>query len=123
MGAHISRDDVVDLSYQIDNPQSQFGKVFNLFFENLHVLVQEANRLSLQISDVGKDFNVSTKAMEEGARRQSHETDMIATATSEMTASMRDINTHSGVAAEAAEEANSVAEKSSIDIRKARGTG
>ncbi|MBQ0779731.1 MAG: methyl-accepting chemotaxis protein [Thalassolituus oleivorans] len=122
LGAHISRDDVVDLAYKIDNPQSQFGKVFNVFFENLHTLVQEANRLSLQISDVGKDFNVSTKTMEEGARRQSHETDMIATATTQMTASMRDINTHSGVAAEAAEEANSVAEKSSIDIRKARGT-
>jgi len=120
IGAHLQKDGAIDLSYQLKAPASSFGHTFNKFFNDVHEVVSNANRLSQGIADVGNEFSAATRTMEDGAKRQSNETDMIATATTEMTASMRDINQHSDSAASAASEMNNVAATSEKDISAAR---
>jgi methyl-accepting chemotaxis protein len=60
--------------------------------------------------------------MSSGAHKQHEETDLIATATTQMTASMAEINNHSRQAAEAAQSANDVSQESEQSITAARST-
>lgn len=120
IGAHLQKDGEIDLSYQVANPSSQFGHTFNAFFASVNELVQQARELSSDIARLGKDFNDSARTVEQGARKQSDETDLIASATTEMTSAMHEIKQYSEKAASAALAANDVATESDKDIRKAR---
>ncbi len=120
IGAHLQKEGEIDLSYQVSAPSSGFGKTFNRFFREIHEVVSNANKLSDGIAEVGVEFSQATRTMEDGARRQSNETDLIASATTQMTVSMKDINQHSEAAASAATQVNEVATTSESDIRSAR---
>lgn len=120
IGAHLQKDGEIDLSYQVANPTSQFGHTFNAFFSSINQVVQQARELSSDIARLGKDFNNSATTVEQGARKQSDETDLIAAATTEMTSAMHEIKQYSEEAASAALAANDVALESNKDIRSAR---
>ena len=120
IGAHLQKDGEIDLSYQVNNPTSQFGHTFNTFFSSVNDLVKQARELSSDIAMLGKDFNTSASSVEQGARKQSDETDLIASATTEMTSAMQEIKQYSEEAASAALAANDVATESDKDIRSAR---
>ena len=120
IGAHLQKDGEIDLSYQVNNPTSQFGHTFNTFFSSINELVEQARSLSSDIAVLGKDFNQSASTVEKGARKQSDETDLIASATTEMSSAMQEIKQYSEEAANAALAANDVATESDKDIRSAR---
>src|SRR5690606_26070134 len=48
------------------------------------LLVREATRMLARLQELSDTFRTSTQAMNDGAQRQFHETDMIATATEEI---------------------------------------
>jgi len=122
IGEHISKQGEIDLTFQVQNPQGEFTQSFNDFFNLMNDLVSQASQLSVKINDVGENFSRTTQAMSDGANTQHNETDLIATATTEMTASMSEINNHSRQAAEAAQQANDVSIESEQGISTARTT-
>ena len=122
IGEHISKHGEIDLTFQVEDPQGPFTRSFNEFFLLMNDLVSQANQLSMKINDVGEDFSRTTQTMSEGANTQHSETDLIATATTEMTTSMSEINNHSRQAAEAAQQANDVSIESEKGISAARNT-
>ncbi|MDF1764281.1 MAG: methyl-accepting chemotaxis protein [Oleibacter sp.] len=120
IGEHLQKEGEIDLSYQVKNPSSKFGHTFNSFFTSVSELVKQARELSADIDKMGKDFNQSARTVEQGARKQSHETDLIATATTHMTSTMQEIKQYSEEAASAALAADCVTTESNEDIRCAR---
>ena len=122
IGEHISKQGEVDLTFQVENPQGKFTRSFNEFFVLMNDLVSQANQLSVKINDVGEGFSRTTQQMSDGSHQQHNETDLIATATTQMTASMSEINNHSRQAAEAAQQANDVSIESEQGITTARNT-
>ena len=122
IGEHISQQGEVDLTFQVHNPQGKFTRAFNEFFALMNELVGQAGLLSQKINDIGDEFARTTQDMSSGAHKQHEETDLIATATTQMTASMAEINNHSRQAAEAAQSANDVSQESEQSITAARST-
>lgn len=122
IGTHISKQGEVDLTFQVTNPKGEFTRSFNEFFAQMNGLVSQASQLSQKINDVGAAFSRSTQSMSEGAHTQHDETDLIATATTQMSASMNEVNGHSQLAADAAQQANSISIESEKSITAARTT-
>lgn len=122
IGAHLSKEGEIDLSYRVSGARSEFSQGFNEFFEELDTLVSKVNDIALQLNTTGDDFSKSTHAMAAGAQKQQLETDMIATATNEMTAAMQEVNQHATEAANAAGEADSAAKDSENKIDVAQNT-
>jgi methyl-accepting chemotaxis protein len=120
IGEHLQKEGQIDLSYQLDKPQSSFGHTFNTFFFQVNELVNEARELSCEISGISDDFDKSCKTVEMGSSKQSDETDLIASATQEMTSAMEEINRFSDEAAESATSATEVSSASDKEIRAAR---
>ena len=117
IGQHIARQGEVDLTFRIHNPEGPFTRSFNDFFALMQDLVSQANRMSAQLQALGNAFAESTSAMSSGAQRQHHETDMIATATEEMTASMQEMQHNVNNAAARSEEADQLTRSSEQSIR------
>tara|TARA_B100000287_G_scaffold321515_1_gene305439 strand:+ start:1005 stop:2501 length:1497 start_codon:yes stop_codon:yes gene_type:complete len=122
IGAHISKPGALDLTFSISNPQGRFTPAFNEFFVLVNGIVSQVDQLSKRIDEVGHSFSDTTQKMSQGARRQHDETDQIATATNQMTASMEDVRNHSQEAANAAAEADRVGQQSEQSITRARET-
>ena len=120
IGAHLQKEGEIDLSYRVENPQSDFGHTFNDFFASINSLVSEARELSCEISGISIDCSSSTKTVEGSARKQTEETDLIASATLQMTSAMQEIKGFSEEAAEAANSATTVSSESDREIRDAR---
>ena len=122
IGEHLSSEGEIDLRYRVNNAQSEFSHGFNRFFEQLDDLVSKVGGLAVELNNTGDSFSKSTHAMAEGAQIQQQETDMIATATNEMTAAMQEVNNHATDAATAAGDADSAAKDSEIKIELAQHT-
>ena len=122
IGSHISKEGAIDLRYRVSNAKSDFSKGFNRFFEQLDILVSKVGGLALQLDSTGESFSKSTQAMAGGAQKQQQETDMIATATNEMTAAMQEVNHYATDAASSAGEADVAAKDSEERIDRAQTT-
>lgn len=122
IGEHLSSEGEIDLRYRVNNAQSEFSHGFNRFFEQLDDLVSKVGGLAVELNNTGDSFSKSTHTMAEGAQIQQQETDMIATATNEMTAAMQEVNNHATDAATAAGDADSAAKDSEIKIELAQHT-
>ncbi|MBQ0730373.1 MAG: methyl-accepting chemotaxis protein [Oleispira antarctica] len=122
IGSHISQEGEIDLRYRVTNAKGEFSRGFNNFFGELDELVSKVGVLAVQLNSTGDSFSKSTHAMASGAQRQQQETDMIATATNEMTAAMQDVNQHANDAANAAGEADIAAKDSEERIERAQTT-
>jgi methyl-accepting chemotaxis protein len=122
IGSHINKEGAIDLRYRVSNAKGEFSQGFNNFFGQLDELVSKVRGLASQLNETGDSFSKSTQAMASGAQRQQQETDMIATATNEMTAAMQDVNQHATAAANAAGEADVAAKDSEERIDRAQTT-
>lgn len=122
IGNHIATESEIDLRYRVNNAKSEFSQGFNSFFTQLDELVSKVGALAGQLNSTGDAFSKSTIAMASGAQKQQQETDMIATATNEMTAAMQDVNQHANDAASAAGEADIAAKDSEERIDRAQAT-
>lgn len=122
IGSHISKPGEIDLCYRVNDAKGEFSLGFNGFFGQLDELVSKVGGLAEQLNSTGESFSVSTQSMANGAQRQQQETDMIATATNEMTAAMQDVNQHATDAASAAGEADVAAKDSEERIDQAQTT-
>ncbi len=122
IGQQISQEGEIDLRYRVENPKGAFSHGFNNFFSQLDDLVSRVGGLATQLNSTGDSFSQSTQAMAKGAQQQQLETDMIATATNEMTAAMQEVNQHATEAANAAGEADVAAKDSEDRIDRAQTT-
>lgn len=122
IGQHISREGPVDLTFRVERPEGEFTESFNEFFALMNSIVAQVNDLSQQIDSVGRSFAEGTQKLSAGARRQHDETDQIATATSQMTASMQEVQSNSQSAATTASEADHIGGESEVSITRARST-
>jgi methyl-accepting chemotaxis protein len=122
IGSHISKEGAIDLRYRVDNAKGEFSNGFNNLFTDLDGLVSKVGSIAVQLSSTGDSFSSSTQAMAQGAQQQQQETDMIATATNEMTAAMQEVNQHATAAANAAGEADVAAKDSEERIDRAQTT-
>jgi methyl-accepting chemotaxis protein len=122
IGSHISQAGEIDLRYRVINAQGEFSQGFNRFFSELDGLVSNVGGIAVQLNSTGGSFSKSTQAMVSGAQRQQQETDMIATATNEMTAAMQEVNQYATDAANAAGEADVAAKESEERIDRAQTT-
>ena len=122
IGKQISQEGEIDLRYRVENPKGAFSHGFNNFFSQLDDLVSRVGGLASQLNATGDSFRQSTQAMAQGAQQQQQETDMIATATNEMTAAMQEVNQHATEAANAAGEADIAAKDSENRIDRAQTT-
>lgn len=122
IGNQISQVGEIDLRYRVENPQGSFSHGFNNFFNQLDGLVSQVGGLATQLNTTGDSFSHSTQEMAKGAQQQQQETDMIATATNEMTAAMQEVNQHATEAANAAGEADVAAKDSEDRIDRAQTT-
>lgn len=122
IGEHLSKEGEIDLRYRVQGARTEFNNGFNKFFNDLDLLVSKVSMIAQQLNTTGDDFSKSTHAMATGAQRQQLETDMIATATNEMTAAMKEVNQHAIEAANAASEADSAAKDSEAKIDVAQST-
>ena len=122
IGSHISKPGEIDLCYRVADAKGEFSLGFNGFFGQLDELVSKVGGLAVQLNSTGDSFSKSTQAMATGAQQQQQETDMIATATNEMTAAMQEVNQHATDAASAAGEADIAAKDSEERIDQAQTT-
>jgi methyl-accepting chemotaxis protein len=122
IGSHISQAGEIDLRYRVINAQGEFSQGFNRFFSELDGLVSNVGGIAVQLNSTGGSFSKSTQAMVSGTQRQQQETDMIATATNEMTAAMQEVNQYATDAANAAGEADVAAKESEERIDRAQTT-
>jgi methyl-accepting chemotaxis protein len=122
IGSHISQAGEIDLRYRVINAQGEFSQGFNRFFNELDGLVSNVGGVAVQLNSTGGSFSKSTQAMASGAQRQQQETDMIATATNEMTAAMQEVHQYATDAANAAGEADVAAKESEERIDRAQAT-
>lgn len=122
IGEHLSKEGEIDLRYRVEGARTEFSNGFNKFFGDLDLLVSKVSDIALKLNTTGEDFSRSTVDMAAGAQKQQLETDMIATATNEMTAAMQEVNQHATEAANAAGEADSAAKDSEHKIDIAQGT-
>lgn len=120
IGQHIARDGEIDLTFRIAQPEGPFTRSFNEFFDTMQTLVQQASQTAEQLQSLGRSFSSATKAMNTGAQRQYLETDSIASATDEMTVSMRDMQQLVNDAATKASEANVITQSSEKNITGSR---
>jgi methyl-accepting chemotaxis protein len=122
IGSHISKEGEIDLRYRVTNAKGEFSQGFNSFFSELDGLVSKVSGIAVQLNATGGSFSKSTQAMASGSQRQQQETDMIATATNEMTAAMQEVNQYATDAANAAGEADVAAKDSEERIDRAQTT-
>lgn len=122
IATHISKEGEIDLRYRVENAKGAFSHGFNSFFCQLDELVSKVGRIAIQLDSTGDSFRQNTQAMAKGAQQQQQETDIIATATNEMTAAMQEVNQHATDAANAAGEADVAAKDSEERIDRAQGT-
>ena len=122
IGSHLSAEGEIDLRYRVNDAKGEFSLGFNSFFCQLDELVSKVGGLAVQLNSTGDSFSKSTQAMASGAQQQQQETDMIATATNEMTAAMQEVNQHATEAANAAGEADIAAKDSEERIDQAQST-
>ena len=120
IGSHIAKEGKLDLTYREPNATGTVTRTFNELFGLLNDLVSQASRMSDAMAATGQRFEETTRKLDEGARRQHDETDMIATATNELTASMEDISRHSRETTTAASRADSLARSSEQSINTVR---
>lgn len=122
IGSHISQQGNIDLRYRVQDAKGEFSLGFNSFFDQLDELVSRVDGLATQLNDTGDSFSNSTQAMASGAQKQQQETDMMATATNEMTTAMQEVNQHAAEAANAVAEADIAAKDSEERIDRAQNT-
>lgn len=94
------RDEVADL-----------GRSFNGFVTKIQSTIGEVSGATTQLATAAEEMSVITADTREGAERQQSETDLVATAMNEMTATVQEVAQNAISAAEAAKQADKQADE------------
>jgi len=122
LGEQLTRNGKINLNVDITNPKGDITLEYLKFFDSVKNLVRQADKLSDTMNQSGANFARMAAQLAEGTHEQQQQTDMIATATTEMTTSMNHISDHSQEAASAASEAESIATEGASSINEATRT-
>ncbi len=94
------RDEIADL-----------GRSFNSFVSKIQTTIGNVAAATEQLASAAEEMDVITIDTREGAGRQQSETDLVATAMNEMTATVQEVAKNALTAADAAQQANNYAEE------------
>ncbi|MBK1672399.1 chemotaxis protein [Ectothiorhodospira shaposhnikovii] len=101
----ISRGDG-DLTRQLDaqgrDELSELARAFNEFVGKIRELVRQASAASSQLAAAAEELSSTTEETREQVRRQHSETDQVATAMNQMTATVQEVSRNASEAAQAA---------------------
>ena len=99
-----------DLTFRLDNSsKSELGELataFNSFIENIQAIIREVATASIQVASAAEEMTMVITNTNEGVDRQVSETEQVATAMNEMTATAQDVARSASDAATAATEAD-----------------
>lgn len=84
---------------------TNINKAFNQFIEKIQDLVKQANQSSLAVSAAAEELSAVTQQSSLTIQQQGQETDQVATAMNEMTATVQEVATNASNAADAARQA------------------
>ncbi|MDH5601262.1 MAG: methyl-accepting chemotaxis protein [Gammaproteobacteria bacterium] len=85
------------------------GKAFNLFAERVRQMVVQVSGSTSQLAAAAEEMSVITNETNQGVQQQQAETEMVATAMNEMTATVQEVARHATEASEAAKSADNEA--------------
>lgn len=88
---------------------AHLGKAFNLFAERVRQMVLQVSGSTAQLAAAAEEMSVITNETNQGVQQQQSETEMVATAMNEMTATVQEVARHATEASEAAKSADSEA--------------
>lgn len=88
---------------------AQLGKAFNLYSERVRQMVLQVSGSTAQLAAAAEEMSVITNETNQGVQKQQSETEMVATAMNEMTATVQEVARHATEASEAAQSADSEA--------------
>ncbi len=99
-----------DLTVKINiSQQDEIGQVASAFqrmIDRFHNIIEDVGKTSSQLQDYATTLSNTTELTREGVAVQTRETDQVATATTEMTHAIEEVNRSAQQAADAASEAN-----------------
>ena len=101
-----SRDLTVTLKVHGDDEIGQVAKGFNTFVANIRSLVEQVVKTSLQLASAGDQMSALTDQTLKGMRRLQGETDQVATAMTEMNATLQEVADNAGLASESAQQSD-----------------
>jgi len=88
---------------------AQMGKAFNLFSEKVRQMVIQVTGSTSQLAAAAEEMSVITNETNQGVQKQQAETEMVATAMNEMTATVQEVARHATEASDAAQSADNEA--------------
>ena len=107
------------LNAEGDNELAELARTFNLFVERIHEMVKESAGVSTHLASAAEELSLTSGETSEQVRMQLSETDQVATAIHEMTATVEEVARHAADAARAAQETDREAEAGSQVVEQA----
>jgi len=115
-----------DLTIQLEVPGScEIGEVaqgFNTFVDNIRKLVVQVVRTSVQLAAAGDQMSRLSGETLHGMNRLQAETDQVATAMSEMNATLQDVAGNAGLASDSARQSDGEARRGQQVVQRATGS-
>ena len=112
IGKHMGMvDGKIDLSYRKENAQSVFAEDFNHYVNEIDQTISGASDAADQLTAATLEMNSLSTSANESMQRQQLETDQVATAINEMTATVQEVARSASDAASAAQSADEEAIK------------
>ncbi len=111
------REGVIDLTNRSSKTNSPLAKNLNRYMEAVHQAISEAKSAGLEMNTTLPDTARITRDASESAQRQQMETDQLASAIEEMTASFQEVSTNAQQAAEFARNAESQADVGNKNLK------
>jgi methyl-accepting chemotaxis protein len=103
IGTHlVVVDNAIDLTYRKEHAVSSFAVGFNEFMDAIHGAVASARSAGAQLLASANDLSTITERSSHGAQRQQSETEQVATAMNEMTATVQEVSHNAQYAADGA---------------------
>ncbi|MCW8826864.1 MAG: methyl-accepting chemotaxis protein [Gammaproteobacteria bacterium] len=100
------RDLTVRVEVSSEDEIGQMGRHFNSMFDSFRDIIDNVNSSTLQVASASEELAMVTMANNEGIQNQSMETEQVATAMNEMTATVQEVASNATQAASSASEAN-----------------
>lgn len=112
IGQHLGLvDGKIDLSYRKQNAQSTFAQDFNHYVNEIDSTISGTRDAADQLTSATLEMNSLSASANDNMQRQQSETDQVATAINEMTATVQEVSRNASEAATAAQSADEEAIK------------
>ena len=90
---------------------AQLGEAFNMFAEKVRNMVEQVSGSTTQLATAAEEMSFITSETNQGVQKQQTETEMVATAMNEMTATVHEVARHATEASAAAQSADKDAQE------------